>query len=360
MSNSKHILKVGLVGFGEQGQVHADYLYKSRKEDVQIEAICGIRERNLEIAQNELRTLDIPVFPFYCAPSDYSPQETYFLEEMLDQHQDLDAVIISTPHAMHYYQAQFCLNAGLHVLVDKPLTTTYSHAKQLVTLARERGKTLVVANQRRYEDAYHYVGEVVHSGGLGELRASNGILSHQRGWMHGWRANSKLSGGGTIMSIGHHLIDTLIWIADEPAVEVNAYGLIEPKADVETYLEALVLFESGFAASITVNHGSPTGSVYERLQLWGTEGNITVDRFKPTYDKELPKVTHQTIEGQIIPKDFSNEPSKKWLPTRNFVNSLLYDEPLLSSGEQNLVTMQVIDAIYQSLKSKKRCVIRHY
>lgn len=358
MPKPKRKLKIALIGFGEQGQVHARYLHEHRKEDVQIEAICGIRKKNLEIARKELKTLDIPSIPFYCAPNDCSTQETGFLEEMLDHHSDLDAVIVSTPHAMHYYQTQFCLNADLHILVDKPLTITYSHAKHLVDLARERGKTLVVGNQRRYEDAYHYVGRVVHKGDLGKLKTANGILSHQRGWMHGWRTDSILSGGGTMMSIGHHLIDTLIWIANEPAIEVNAYGVIEPGAEVETYLDALILFESGFVASITVNHGAPTGAVYERLQLWGTQGNITVDRFKPTYDRELPKVTHQTIEGQIIPQDFSDKPSRKWAPTENFINSLLYDEPILSSGEQNLITMQVIDALYQSLKSKERCVIK--
>lgn len=347
-------LKVGFVGWGKQAETHAEYL--SAHEAVSVEAICGTRQVNKHISEQRLQKLKLVDTPIYFSDGDYAPTDITNLETMLEHHPDINALVISTPHAMHYPQAKFGLERkrGLHILVDKPLAITFDEARTLVDLAEQRNRVIVVANQRRYEDAYSYVGKQLHSGELGHIKSVNGILSHRRAWLHGWRTDLKLSGGGAILSIGHHLIDTLVWLVDDQAVEVNACASFLAGGGVENYVDALIRFKDGCSATMTINHGAPDSAVYERMQIWASNGNITVDRFKPLHDTEQPKVTHQNIDGTLLTTDFSTGVTMKWAPTQDFVEAILHGKCPTSSAAQNLETIKVIDAMYRSLRERRR------
>jgi len=306
-----------------------------------------------------MRNLGIEEIPIYFMDEDALNDDLNNIKKMLKHNPSINSVIISTPHTLHYNQVKYCLQQGLHVLVDKPLAITYNEAKELVELSTARDKILIVSNQRRYEDAYSYVKSIVQSGAIGSVKSINCILSHQQGWLHHWRTDASLSGGGAIFSVGHHLIDILAWILDDDLIETNVYGTYISDPKIESFIDALLLFRSGVSVTFTINHGAPQNAVYERLQIWSANGNITVDRFKPVYDREQPKVIHQMIDGTIIPTDFSKGISKKWAPTEDFVNSILLNEPSkISSGTLCLRTTMIIESMYRSLNNSARVYLQ--
>ncbi len=349
------IVRIGFVGFGKQAESHAEYLRNHNL--ISIEAICGTRLVNRSDAERRLKNLGLSEVPIYFASTEYDPADISIVKQMLERHPNINALVISTPHSMHYHQVKFGLERGLHILVDKPLATTYEDAKSLVDLAQLRSLILVVSNQRRYEDAYSYVYRQLNSGSIGTIRSINAIISHERAWLHDWQANLALSGGGTLFSIGHHLIDTIVWLVQERVTEVNAYASFLERGEIEDYVDALIRFDKGSTAAITINDGAPDNSVYERIQIWGRAGNLAIDRFKPVYDREQPKVMHQLIDGTIFSTDFSASPTKKWAPAQNFVDAIIRGAPTISSGAQNLMTIQAIDALYKSLRTHNRVII---
>jgi predicted dehydrogenase len=88
--------------------------------------------------------------------------------------ENLDGVVINTPHATHFPIAVACLEHGLHVLVEKPVACSVAEAWQLRDRVRESGRLLIVAYQRRYDSAYRYVRQTIAEGCLGRLVAVNG------------------------------------------------------------------------------------------------------------------------------------------------------------------------------------------
>ncbi len=123
-----------------------------------------------------------------------------------------DAAFISTPHRDHYAQARACLNANLHVLVEKPLVLRPSHAKALLKVAAERGRALVVAYQRHWMPEFAFARELVAGGRLGEIRGVAAYVTQHWVGAGGWRLDPALSGGGMFMDTGSHLVAALLWV----------------------------------------------------------------------------------------------------------------------------------------------------
>lgn len=373
MFSSEQILKIGFIGFGIQAsQTHAKYIVENyTPESVKIVAICDILRDHVSIVQENLQKLGLDNIPLYPIEQGdpLHPENVNSVDKFInDHHHELDAVIISTPYAKHFYQIKKCLNAGLHVLVDKPLSLSYQNAKELVELANHKNLCLVVSSQRRYELVYQYIKKATDNEELGEIVAIDSIISQAHEWLYGWRNDPKLCGGGALWNLGWHSIDTIIYLTDKKVLAVDGF-LYPPNTSIEDHANAIIYFNNDLAANITVNHLSPNNSVYERLQIWGTKGMISIDRFKPVYDMQQPKVTHQMSDGHLVVSDLSKAIPMKWAPTKAFIDYLLcrkkskreckeLQEAILSSGVRSLDTVRTIEAIYISAQNNKRIYLK--
>jgi predicted dehydrogenase len=129
------MLNVGVVGVSKYVRT-AYWRWLAHQTDVKLAALCDISDEALSLVlDGEYSRND----PMVCSRID-----------QLVSNNDLDAVIVSTPHALHAAHVKICLEAGKHVLVDKPLARTITEAHDLVAAAEARGLVLAVANQRRF------------------------------------------------------------------------------------------------------------------------------------------------------------------------------------------------------------------
>ena len=182
----------------------------------------------------------------------------------------LDGVIISSPHSMHYEQARASLKAGLHVLIEKPLTTASRHAKSLIQTARKADRLLVVSYQRNFYPQHAYVRELIAKGALGEIR---GVVAYvtQRWPGRGWRGEPTLSGGGFFMDTGSHLVASALWMTGLQPAQVHAFmDRRTQKVDIDTALN--IRFSNGALGSLHFTGSADRHD--ERLAIQGDAGCV--------------------------------------------------------------------------------------
>ena len=153
-------VRVGVIGAGAYAQrAHLPPLREH--PDAEIAALC--RRNPVRLAE-AADAFDVP------------GRYTDYADLLADD--SLDAVTISLPHNLHYQAARAALNRGLHVLVDKPLTLRLDHAHELVTLADQRGQTLMVAFNRHYEPPFTRARELLADGAIGDLRLIQAFMAY--------------------------------------------------------------------------------------------------------------------------------------------------------------------------------------
>ena len=185
--------------------------------------------------------------------------------------EDFDAVLISSPHSTHYAQVRYALERGLHVLVEKPLTTMSRHARALVDLAKKRRRFLVVSYQRNFYPPHVYARELVQKGALGKIGGGVAYVTQRWGGSLGWRMMPELSGGGMFMDTGSHLVSSVLWITGLEPVEVSAFmDNRGKKVDIDAVVNAR--FKGGALGSM--NFIGSASRHDERLAIHGDKGTL--------------------------------------------------------------------------------------
>ncbi len=155
-----------------------------------------------------------------------APPNVPDLSMCLDRHRpDLDAVFIVTPHSLHYDHCVMCLDAGLDVLVEKPMVVNQTEARQLMAKQEEAGTLLVVAFQGSLSPQIRWAAERIHDGTFGELRSISGTVWQNWNTLGDgkWRTDPKISGGGFMFDTGAHLMNTIADLAGQEFEEVAAW-----------------------------------------------------------------------------------------------------------------------------------------
>ncbi|MBT4500800.1 MAG: Gfo/Idh/MocA family oxidoreductase [Gemmatimonadetes bacterium] len=184
--------------------------------------------------------------------------------------EELDAISISSPHSVHYQQVRAALNAGLHVICEKPLTTASRDSKALLRLAEKKNLFLVVAYQRNFYPPHVYARELVQKGAIGEV---NAVVSYvTQGWGgRGWRGDPELAGGGMFMDTGSHLVASTLWISGLQPAEVAAFM---DKRGKKVDIDAVVNVRFANGALGTLNTIGSASRHDERLAIHGSKGCI--------------------------------------------------------------------------------------
>lgn len=151
---------------------------------------------------------------------------------------DVDAVVIGTPNALHHPQAMAALAAGKHVLVDKPMAIGVERASEMRDAAAAAGLTLATGHMWRYRDEVVALRDRIAAGDLGRVVRTRGYGIHAGWGPSGWFTDPALSGGGALIDMGIHAIDTVRFLLGDPmAVRVRASmgnEFAAPGADPDT------------------------------------------------------------------------------------------------------------------------------
>ena len=136
---------------------------------------------------------------------------------------DVDAVVVGTPNALHHPQAMAAIAAGKHVLVDKPMALDTAQASEMRDAAASAGRTLCVGHMWRYRDEVTALRDQIAAGELGRVVRTRGYGIHAAWGPSGWFRDPALAGGGALIDMGIHAVDTARYLLGDPtAVRVVA------------------------------------------------------------------------------------------------------------------------------------------
>ena len=196
---AKKTIRFGVIGSGGAGRGRVQRLVQSTSS-VEVVAAAEPTEENVVALENSLGT----EMTRFKAPKGY--------KKMIDT-MNLDAVGIFSPHTLHYEQAKYALDAGLHVLIEKPMVCGVGNALETAQLAKKKGLAYLIHYQRHFEAKYYKARELIRKGTIGEVKAFYVYMAQD--WSgHSWRGDPKYSGGGQLNDSGSHYQDILLWMTD--------------------------------------------------------------------------------------------------------------------------------------------------
>ena len=316
-------IRVGFIGVGGMAQGHIERLLKL--PEVDMVAIADISDKSIE------RTLSRQ-------PEGLAATKVYGDYRMLLEEAKPDAVVIATPHTLHYQMAVDSLDSGAHVLIEKPMVNRVVHAHALIKKVEETGKVVGLAYQRHTMPQFRYIRERIASGEFGKVQFVNAL--QQQGWAKGtvgsWRQDPELSGGGQINDSGSHLLDIILWTTGLAPDKVAAF-MDNRGTPVDINSAVTVQFVGGAQGTISVV-GDAAGW-YEDITIWCDNGTF--------YVREGLPFRVQGVDGHITAPDLSDLPEGTDVDT-NFIRTIQGRETIAGAPIDGLHTIELTEAAWRS------------
>lgn len=254
--------------------------------------------------------------------------------ETLASAPDVDAGVVATPNALHAPQSIALLEAGKHVMVEKPMAMTVAECDAMIVASRASGASLMVAHCWRFHDDVRAIRERVASGELGEVVKTRGYGVHAGWGPSGWFAQRALAGGGALPDMGVHAIDTARFLLGDPepgrvcATVGTRYGTY----DVDDDAIVLISWSNGTNSIVESGWWHPHKEGLEaETEVYGTGGYARIfPREEPSEDYEhctQPMYTAQMGE---------------------FLGAIAEGRPPRPSGEDGRVVMRIVEDAYAS------------
>ena len=198
--------------------------------------------------------------------------------EMLES-VECDAVYIGTPVFRHKKQAEIALSYGKHVFIEKPMAMNADEADELLSEFKKAKKQLTIGYMMKYHSLHVKARNMISRGDIGRVNDVRIQLGCWYPEINGaWRQTRALSGGGAVMDLGVHCIDTAEYLLSDEIVDVKAY-LSNYTFSYEVEDGAVILFRTrgGVLGHIDVNFNIPDAAAISKLELYGTAGNIILE-----------------------------------------------------------------------------------
>jgi predicted dehydrogenase len=345
-------VRIGLIGCGKVGHIHAAAL--TGIDGAEFIAACDV---SAERAQSFAAKYKVRPF------TDVG---------IMLREGDVEAVVIGTPHPLHAEPAVRAQEAGIHVLVEKPMAATLADCDAMLAAARKSGATLGVISQRRFLPPVQRMRHAIDSGKIDE--PALGIFI-QYSWRDAayyqsdpWRGKWDTEGGGVLVNQSPHQLDLLLWFMG-PASEVTGYwgNLNHPSVEVDDTAVVSIRFRNGGLGSIVTSLSQKPG-IYTKVHIHGRSGasvGVETDR-GATFIAGASGVTEPatndlwTIPGEeSLLSQFQAEDRERFkaidpivyyhaLQFRDFLQAIREGRPPLVTGEAGRAVVELFTAIYQS------------
>ena len=333
-------LRVGVIGLG-MGRGHA--MGYQAHPAAEVVALADIDEARLKAVGKELSVKNL-------YPS---------AEEMLKTEQ-LDVVSVATPNKYHCPLTIAALRAGCHVLCEKPMAMNAEEARQMLDAAGQAGRRLMINFSFRFNDVAQALKAEVDAGALGDVYFARTVWLRRRGLPRfgGWFGQKELSGGGPLIDLGVHRIDLALWLMGYPKpvwVMGSAYDHIasdlarkEGKAfDVEDFAVGLVKFDNGATLEAEASWASYIGErELMETRLLGTKGGLLYKNIGEGYEFEAQVFSERSgyhWDGRLHSVGTTAKGAMHC-----FIESIVTDKPHIATGEEGLIVMEFLDALYKS------------
>ncbi|MBS4178986.1 Gfo/Idh/MocA family protein [Lederbergia citrea] len=339
-------VKVGIIGLGNMGTSHANQIFKGNVQGAVLTAVCDERPERVDWAYETFGS-DVQVF---------SSLDDFFDNE------NIDAVIIATPHYDHPKLAIKAFESGLHVLSEKPAGVYTKNVRQMNEAAEKSGKVFSMMFNQRTNPLYQKVRELISSGELGEIKRTNWIITN---WYRsqsyydsgGWRATWGGEGGGVMINQSPHQLDLWQWTTGLMPTRVRAfsgfgkYHDIEVEDDVTAYVE----YENGATGLFVTSTGEAPGT--NRFEVAGDRGKLVVEDNKLTFWRlrQSEREFNREYKGGFgepecwkIDIPVHGKSTEHIGILRNWVDAILHGAVLLAPGEEGIKSLAISNAVYLS------------
>lgn len=285
--------------------------------------------------------------------------QTFTDWESVAKSADVDAVIVALTNDQHHAAAMTALEAGKHVLCEKPLGLTIAQCDEIIDAAGSAGKVLQIGHEMRFQRLYSHMKHMIDRGDIGELQLM--WCREFRGPMRpGWRSSEALT-GGTILEKNVHHIDLFNWMINSPPVRVSAHGGTNVLADREILDNAQVLieYENGQRATLELCLFAPHGGDCE-IGVCGDLGRIdtknqALELIHHRFDIPDRNVMQIADEGDAANfVDSSGRVDRGIKPELvHFVNCVRNDSKPLNDGASARLAVAVCLAAQESIRRRE-------
>jgi len=341
-------VRVGIVGLGNIGHHHADRL--------------------VNLDANLVGGMDIQPAALTRFEEKYGVAVYDDVEDLLA---DVDAVIITTPNRFHVDSAIAALDAGVDVLLEKPLANDLASAKRIAAAARESDAFCMVGFNNRFANAVEVVKGMQAEGRFGDIQHVEANYVRRRGipGRGSWFTKRDISGGGSLIDLGVHAIDLALYFLDYPEIvevagqtrsefgsredyvffEMHGTDVGPEGFDVDDSVSAFIRCADGSTINLEVawaTNRPPTNDFYIR----GTDAGALFDRGEQTltlYEAETTGADHFSDTEVSTKRNDTHQTEQA-----HFLAAVVEGErPAINTIEQGLAVQRVIDAIYRSAES---------
>lgn len=350
-------IKVGVIGVGNISNEHIQaYL---RNPDVELYAFCDINEEQLNKMGDK-----------------YGVSRRFTDMNDLLALPEIDAVSVCTWNAAHAPCTIAALNAGKHVLCEKPMSISKEYAEEMKAAAERNGKLLMIGFVRRFGNDCAILQDFINNDYFGELYYAKATYLRRNGNPGGWFGNKELSGGGPLIDLGVHVIDLVRYLMGKPKA-VSVYGATFNKlgnrpnikgkeayssvgrsendiCNVEDLASGMIRFDNGavlhIEASFSLNIKAPEG----KIELFGTKAGAKLDPELEMYAEENGYMTNVTLTAPTalsFDNLFKNE-------IDHFVSCVKGKAECLAPAEDGVELMAILDALYESARTGHEVVLR--
>jgi UDP-N-acetyl-2-amino-2-deoxyglucuronate dehydrogenase len=329
-------IKFGIIGCGRIAQRHAEHIHNKGE----LVAVCDVVGEKAD-----------------SLAATYKSRAYYTVEDMLKEEKEIQVIAICSPNGLHAEHAIQSLNAGFHVICEKPMALTVHDCGEMIKAAERTNKRLFAIKQNRFNPPVEAVKKIIDEGRLGKIFSVQLSCFWNRNhdyYHNSWKGTLKLD-GGTLFTQFSHFIDLLYWIIGD---------IKEVKAIMGNYAhQGIIEFEDTGAVILEFYNGA-IGTINYTVNSYGKnmEGSLTIFGEKGTVKiggQYLNELEYQHIEGYKIENlaegnkannygNYQGSMSNHDKVYDNLVEVLQKNAPISTSSFEGLKTVEIIEKIYKS------------
>lgn len=327
-------VRIAIAGTGLITRVHARAAQKL--PDVVLEAVVNHRPESMATFAAEFQI----------------PRQYKNVADLLKDG-DFDALVVCTPNYLHAPQSIAALEAGVHVMVEKPMAMNTAEAEAMLAASQKSGALLMVAHCWRFSPEVRWLREQVAAGLLGRIIRSKGYCSHVNRGPGGWFTQKELAGGGATADMAIHALDTVRFLLGDPQ-PVSVYariGTFYTDFDVDDTSVLIVNWDQGTTSYIEAGWWQPhSDEPQAATQLYGTVG---LGRVFPTYLEisNADKSEVARIDSGLPPVDEPPQRERFNIQMAHLVECIREGRQPSPGGAEGLLNMRVVEAAYRSVET---------
>lgn len=350
-------IRVGIIGVGNIAENHIKAYQQN--ENAELCAFCDINEERLKAMGEK-----------------YGVTRLYTDKDEMLQQEELDAVSVCTWNSQHAPCTIAALQAGVHVLCEKPMAVSAKEAGAMKQAAEESGKLLMIGFVRRFGNDRKIVQDFIKNDYMGDIYYAKATYLRRNGNPGGWFGDKSRSGGGPLIDLGVHVIDLVRYLSGNPKA-VSVYGATfqklfdrkgaigKPKylssgatdhdiCDVEDLASAMIRFENGEVLSVEAAFSLNIKEDCGTIEMFGTKAGVKLNPEIEFYSSQYDYLSNVTLEAPSALEFgglFENE-------INHFVTCVQEGTPCKAPAEDGVEMMRILDAVYESAQTGHEVIIK--